>query len=163
VLKRLGYQRIGICFHEYTRGRVNIWNSSAYFFYSRVPKPARVPPLFYLAKPNEFSAARKQVSEWLTRYKPEVVVCHNNQMVEWVEAAGFRVPEEIGVVHLATDDDVRDWAGLTSNRRQMGALATELVVSFLNSRQFGVPSTARSTLIRGSWHPGRTLLIPKPE
>jgi LacI family transcriptional regulator len=100
---------------------------------------------------------------WLSRCKPDVVVCQSNRLVACVEAAGFRVPMDVGVVHLATDDDVSDWAGVCSNRRETGAIAAELVVSFMRSRQFGVPRIARDTIIRGSWHPGRTLLIPKPE
>ena len=83
------------------------------------------------------------------------------RVLDCVELAGRRVPEETRVVHLATDDDVSDWAGMHSNRWEMGALAAELVVSLMHSRQFGAPRVARNTLIRGTWHPGRTLLIPK--
>lgn len=31
-----------------------------------------------------------------------------------VQAARFRVPEDIGIVHPAVDDDVLDWAGIHS-------------------------------------------------
>jgi LacI family transcriptional regulator len=119
--------------------------------------------MYVVEKSNDYSMVKKQIAAWLSRHKPDVIVCHNGHMLEWVEEAGYRVPEEIGVVHLATDDDVSDWAGLTSNRREMGAVSSELVVSLVNSRQFGVPRIDRSTLIRGTWHPGRTLLVPKPE
>jgi len=99
----------------------------------------------------------------MRKQKPDVIVGQNNRLLEWVKAAGFRVPEEMGVVHIATDDDVSDWAGIVSRRREIGATAVERVISLLQNRQFGVPKTAVNMAIRGSWSPGSTLLIPKPK
>jgi len=103
---------------------------------------------------------------WLKRHKPEVIVGYNNHLVQWVEAAGFRVPQDVGVVHLAVDDDVPDWAGIHSRRRKMGATAVDWLVSLIRNRQFGVPETPLNILIRGTWQIGRTLKtlpIAKPE
>ncbi len=161
MLKRHGYRRIGICFADYFRGRVDLAYPATRTIYSTPPKPGKVPTLFYAsAKHGDCSIAKKQIAAWLSRHKPDVIVCYSNQIVAWVEEAGYRVPGDIGVVHLATDDDVIDWAGITSNKREMGVIAAELVVALVNNRQFGVPEIARDTLIRGSWHPGRTLLLP---
>jgi hypothetical protein len=73
------------------------------------------------------------------------------------------VPQDVGIVHIATDDDVADWAGISSHRKRIGAAAVEWVISLLQSRQFGVPETALSTIVRGTWHEGWTLLTPKPK
>jgi LacI family transcriptional regulator len=164
MVERCGYRRIGICVEEYFRGRGGLPHGTARTFFSTPPKLGKIPPLFYAtAKHGDSSRAKKQIAAWLSRHKPDVIVCYSNQIVAWVEEIGHRVPEEIGVVHLATDDDITDWAGITSNRREMGVIAAELVVSLINNRQFGVPQIARDTIIHGTWHPGRTLLIPKPE
>ena len=60
-----------------------------------------------------------------------MVVGLDNYLVRWLNEAGYRVPEEIGIVHLALDDDVIDWAGIHSNKREIGATAVELVISSL--------------------------------
>jgi len=94
---------------------------------------------------------------WLNRYKPEVIVGLDNRLAQWVQAAGYRVPDDVGVVHLAVDDDVLDWAGIHSRRREMGVAAVEWLVSLMRYRQFGVPKVPLKILIEGSWQDGRTL------
>ncbi|MFA7345696.1 MAG: LacI family DNA-binding transcriptional regulator [Terrimicrobiaceae bacterium] len=163
MLNRAGYRRIGICFEEAVdRCSVHSIRAASHYFYATTPKALRIPPLFYTGDgPEDWVAAKKIVASWLSRHEPEALVCHTQRMVACVEEAGYRVPEDIGIVHLATDDDVPDWAGICSKKRQIGAAAVELVVSLMGNRQFGVPETATDTLVRGVWHPGRTLLTPR--
>jgi LacI family transcriptional regulator len=166
MVKRHGYRRIGICLTELLdRSALHSARAAASYFNATIPKPGKVvPPLFYRGEsPRDWPTAKEKITAWLSYHRPDVIVCHSSQILACVKEAGYRVPEGLGVVHLATDDDVTDWAGVTSNRREMGEIAAELVVSLMQRRQFGVPRTARHTIIRGSWHPGRTLLIPKPE
>ena len=163
MVKRFGYRRIGVCLSEsFDRYSHHSSRAAARYFQETTPRVARVPALFYASddEPHRL-AAQKQIAAWLARHRPDVIICHNNQMLAWVKEAGYRVPKDIGIVHLATDDDVSDWAGISSNRREEGALAVELIVSLMQSRQFGVPKVDRNTSIRGTWHPGRTLLIPR--
>jgi LacI family transcriptional regulator len=165
MVKRHGYRRIGICLTEYFhRGSSRALFTAVRDFHATTPRPDKVPPLFYpIENEVNWPVSKKRIASWLSHYRPDVIVCHSNRMVGCVEEAGYRVPEDLGVVHLATDDDVSDWAGVSCNKREMGAIAAELVVALMNSRQFGVPRIARNTAIRGSWHPGCTLLIPKPK
>lgn len=103
----------------------------------------------------------KEMMTWLKRYKPEVIVGHDGHLKEWAEEAGYRVPEDIGIVHLAVDDDVLDWAGIHSRRRETGATAVDQLVALMRNHQFGVPKTPLNILIRGSWQNGQTLLSPR--
>lgn len=164
MLKRGGYRRIGICLEEeFDRISAHSTRADVAYFQMTTPKAHQVPPLFYSSdNPKDWPAVKKQIAVWLLSHRPEVIVGHSGRMLAGVEAAGYRVPGEIGVVHLATDDDVGDWAGINSNKRDIGAAAVETVVSLLQRRQFGVPRMAMDTVVRGTWHPGRTLLIPKP-
>ncbi|MFA7344546.1 MAG: LacI family DNA-binding transcriptional regulator [Terrimicrobiaceae bacterium] len=163
MLKRQGYRRIGVCIeHESDRYSAHSLRAAAVYFHVTSPRTHQVPPLFYLNRTEEdWPAAKKQIAAWLARHRPEVVVGLSGRLLACVEELGYRVPGDIGVVHLATDDDVADWAGVCGNRRKIGAAAVELVVSLIRNRQFGVPEMATDTTIRGSWHPGRTLRIPK--
>ena len=158
-VKRLGYRRIGICLSEQVDSfSHHACRSTACYFHLTTAKSERVAPLFYAIQGPQIE---KQVISWLRRCQPDVVVGLDNHLVEWVEAAGYRVPEKMGVVHLALDDDVIDWAGIYSNKREIGATAVEGVVSLLQNHRFGLPKIAFNTLVRGSWQSGRTLLSPR--
>ncbi len=165
MVRRFGYRRIGICLDwRVGRNSYNTCRSAVYYFHATTPQAERVEPFFYTweAPFNEAKASRS-FAAWIQREKPDVIVGHNSLLVDWVEASGYRVPQDIGVVHIATDDDVSDWAGISSHREKIGAAAVERVVALLQNRQFGVPETALNTLVRGTWHGGRTLLVPKPK
>jgi LacI family transcriptional regulator len=163
IVRRFGYRRIGVCLDEAVdRCTAHTCRAATQYFQSTLPKAEIIPALFYKwGPPSNQKVGKAQAIAWIKRYRPDVVVGLSSHLLDWVEAAGFRVPGEVGVVHIATDDDVSDWAGICSNRKQIGAAAVELLVSLMQSRQFGVPKIALNTLIRGEWHPGRTLLLPK--
>ncbi len=163
MVRRFGYRRIGVCLDEdVDRCTAHTCRAATHYFQSKLPKTEIIPALFYkwgtLASQK---LGKAQAVAWIKRYQPDVVVGLSSHLLDWVEIAGFHVPEEVGVVHIATDDDVSDWAGICSHRKQIGAAAVELLVSQMQSRRFGVPKTPLNTLIRGEWCPGRTLLLPK--
>jgi LacI family transcriptional regulator len=161
LLKRFGYQRIGICLtEEADRLSRHDVRSVALYFNSQIPMSRRVKPLFmpYVMKAYE---DRTMVAAWLKRERPDVVVGCSSELVNWVQSAGYRVPEDVGVVHLAIEDDVREWAGIHANKRDVGRLAADTLISLIRTRQYGVPVVASTTFVRGSWHSGHTLLIPK--
>lgn len=165
MLKRLGYTRSGICLEEGMKfsGNFTLVPAAAYLS-SITPSRNRIPPLFYswtTSKEGNETKTREQVEAWIKRWKPDVVVCHNSQMLEWCRDFGLKVPRDIGIVHLATDDDVSDWAGIHSNRRIIGKTVVEQVIAKVQTRSFGLPKEAADLLIRGSWHTGKTLLSLK--
>lgn len=163
-LRRLRFRRIGICMsHEIDIGSRYSVRSTARDLYFSASRRDQIPPLFhqpYWKKGGNPEQKRKEMVAWLKRYKPEVIVGHDYRHRQWVEEAGFRIPEEVGLVHLAVDDDALDWAGINSRRREIGATAVEWLVSLMRNHQFGVPETALTTLIRGSWQAGQTLGTP---
>jgi LacI family transcriptional regulator len=165
VLRRFGYRRIGICLDEAVdRCAAHTCDAATQYFQSHLPKAEIIPALYYKwgSLANQ-KLGKAQAIAWMKRHRPDVVVGLSNQLLDWVKTAGFHVPGEMGVVHLATDDDVSDWAGVCSHRRQIGSAAVELLVSLMRSRRFGIPELPLNTLVRGEWHPGRTLLLPKPQ
>jgi len=165
MLKRFRYERIGICLEESLDRRTHqSIRAMTHYREADYPKSKRIPLLVYRGGSEEkWPQVKKQIVAWLRRYKPEVVVGLDNRLVQCVEEAGFRVPRDMGVVHLATDDDASDWTGIFSNKRMVGTVAAELLISLIQNRQFGVPKAALYTAVQGTWHPGRTLLIPKPK
>jgi LacI family transcriptional regulator len=133
------------------------------YYYLTTPPAERIPPLFQAFKIDEEKQAASDVIAWLQHSRPEAVICLDNRMVSWVKEAGFRVPEDIGVVHLAIDDDVLDWTGIHSRRRECAATAVDWLIALMRNRQFGLPTTPLDISVRGTWSPGCTALMPRPK
>jgi LacI family transcriptional regulator len=162
MVGRLRYRRIGVCLDEAVdrRHTLHAIRSTVFYLNATKPKSERVEPLFFTWRTRQHEdEVKEQVSQWISQRKPEVIICHAGYMLARVQQLGLRVPEDIGLVHLATDDDVSDWAGINSRKREIGASATEAVVSLMQRRQFGIPKTPLNCLVRGFWHPGRTLRV----
>lgn len=157
-LKRLGYRRIGICIDPNMEiGSQGTLRVLALAFCSNQPRENRVPPLFYGALHSYGREMKKRFVLWLKRNEPEVIVAYDNRLEQWVEEAGYRVPEDIGIVHLAVDDDVLEWAGIHSRRREIGATSVDWLVALIRNHQFGAPKTPLNILIQGAWQMGQTL------
>jgi LacI family transcriptional regulator, galactose operon repressor len=167
-LRRLGFRRVGICLgcelDSYSNYTIRAITSA---FNSQCSREERIPPLFHAhflhAKGIAEVETKKRAAEvsiWLKRHKPDVIVCHDNRLEQWVKDAGYRVPDDIGIVHLAVDDDVLDWAGIHSGRRKTGATAVNQLVALMHNHQYGIPETPLTILIRGTWQTGRTLGSP---
>ncbi len=155
MLKRSGYRRIGICLMTFAdRVSHHIFRAVANDYLAQTCREDRIPSLFYA---HEDAEAQKKLALWLRRNRPEVIVCSSNKFISWIQGIGLRVPEDIGLVHLAIDDDVPDWAGIHSNRHSMGVAAAEQVAYLIQNRQFGVPRTPFALGIRGHWQHGSTL------
>jgi LacI family transcriptional regulator len=168
-LKRLGYRRIGIALtQELDSASHYTLRATVRDLYFNAPAEERIPPLFhsrfaYREKDSYSGTLEMEAVAWIRQYRPQVIVGHDGRLVEWAEKAGYRVPSDIGVVHLALDDDAGDWAGIHSRRREVGATAVEWLVSLMRNRQFGVPKTPLIISVRGSWQMGKTLRVERPK
>jgi LacI family transcriptional regulator len=160
-LKRLGHKRIGVLLtEEADRFSHHGARAMTLYFNSTQPKASRVEPLFtpYFMNPE---AERAIVASWLKKERPDAVVGHSSHLVDSIESAGLRVPEDIGVAHLGIENDVLDWAGIYANKREVGRLAATKLISLIQHRQFGVPAIASTELVPGVWRNGKTLRSPK--
>jgi LacI family transcriptional regulator len=165
-LKRLGYKRIGVCLGQEVDSYSHFTiRATASAFYSSASRAEQIPPLFhphYVFSKNisETAGREEELVAWFKRHRPEVIVGHDNRIEQWVKAAGYRVPEDVGIVHLAVDDDVLDWAGIYSRRREVAAAAVDWLVSLMRNHQYGVSKAPLHILMRGLWQNGRTLGPP---
>ncbi|MCE0484831.1 MAG: LacI family transcriptional regulator [Methylacidiphilales bacterium] len=160
MVKRFGYRRIGVSLTEeadrFSRHGIRFMIS---YFNQTLPKSRRVEPLF-MGHVGPYEDERL-FPAWIKKERPDVIIGANNLLVQWVKKAGFSVPREVGIVHIATDDDVIDWAGVYANKREVGRVAAEKLVSLMEHRQYGIPEVASTTFVPGIWRPGSTLLAPK--
>jgi LacI family transcriptional regulator len=153
-LRERGVTRIGLAQYLDTECRLRYewlgsllkeWHLGADFF-------RMVPPLLY-PEPD----ARSFLA-WLRREKPEVVVSNNEQILDWLKAAGVEVPGETGVVLLNRDSSKRAGiTGISQHLDEVGAAAVELIHSLTLRGQRGASHVRRETLILPHWEDGATL------
>jgi LacI family transcriptional regulator len=156
-----GYRRVGFALPQRRiYQRVQGQYIGAYFAEHFLhPQAVQLPPLV-TDEPDEPAFIR-----WVKRHRPDVVICPNVDMVRpWLEAAGWRVPRDIGLAGLAVEVEDGSQAGVWSDPAIIGAMASELVVSLLHRNERGVPAHDQEILYRPSWREGETLpqIAPAP-
>jgi LacI family transcriptional regulator len=145
-LHRRGYRRIGLALPADVDARANN-NWLAGFLVQRRRHEARENWPFLITR--DWSA--RQFREWVTAYRPDVVLSSELDALRWLRAMGRRVPRDIGFAHLAWHDEARACAGIRQHSRRVGAAAVDLVVEQLEHNQRGLPEHPKIVLIEGEW------------
>ncbi len=152
MLRRLGYKRLGLCLQQLEERRSHhIYQAALRLFHAGIPKTDWTDPLIF--RPFD----PKKFRRWLAAERPDVVIGHHSRMLEWLAGAGYKVPQDISVVHLAMDGDCSDWAGIWQQKSHIGTEVVDRVVSMVQNSKTGLPVIPTETLIPGSWRHGKTL------
>lgn len=164
-LYALGYRRPGLVIEQLVNERTHHYWTSAFLDAQMVlPKADRIP---YLVRENTDLST---VSAWRTRHQPDVIIATRPlDAIAAVEAAGLRVPDDIGVATPAflaenwkPDSTGSNRAGITvagidEHFEAVGAAAIESIVAMINRHDPGVPLSPKHILIEGNWNPGQTV------
>lgn len=154
-LAQRGYRRFGLALDQRRDARLKHKWSAAFLAYFRGDGPARqTPPL------DDPEITRRKFVDWFHRHRPDVVVGHQEAMVDWLAEAGRRVPEEVGFLNLNVTESTRPCAGLDLEPRRLGAAAVEAVVAMLHRQECGVPAYPQTITLEASWVEGPTLRAP---
>ncbi|WP_052362578.1 LacI family DNA-binding transcriptional regulator [Geminisphaera colitermitum] len=158
ALLRRGYRRIGVVLPELAlngRSRVFYWQyllREGLLETKRGWEKQRVP--VFLGRPGE--TALTEFAAWFRRVRPDAIVCQTGMELEWLEALGCRVPEEVGLVCVNRPIDSM-FSGLEENFEEIGAMAVELVANQIIHNEHGLPQHPRTILIKGRWVEGKTV------
>ncbi|HEY0943878.1 MAG TPA: LacI family DNA-binding transcriptional regulator [Opitutaceae bacterium] len=157
VLQRLharGYGRVGLFMERHLDERLQYRWASAFTIYQRNhPELGKVPPLI------KESIRRDAFVEWFKKHKPDVVLGHSADAVDWMEACGARVPETHGFVCLNVLMQDRVCAGLDLQPHLLGARGIEQVIAQLQRNERGIPGAATTTMLAAQWRDGPTLPV----
>lgn len=157
MLRRFGYRRIGVVLDlQSDRRSYHACQAAHVYFQANIAAEERVPILI-----SKVPGLPDEMRAWIRKHRIDAVIGRNDHLVEGLESYGYKVPEEIGVVHLSLDGDCEDWTGIWAHKREIGATTVDLLAGLMQHHQFGLPVLPRETLIRGVWHAGKTLLPVK--
>ncbi|MEY2881482.1 MAG: hypothetical protein RLZZ15_3862 [Verrucomicrobiota bacterium] len=147
-----GYTRPGL-YVEAGRDQRTQHRFSAAFRAAQETRPAldAVPPLIAAGR------ERGEFERWFRRHRPDVVISHFTEVIDWMEACGARVPRTHGFVSLNVLYQTRPCAGLDQQPRELGARAVEMLIAQLQRNERGIPAWPTTTTIPARWVDGPTV------
>jgi LacI family transcriptional regulator len=152
-LAECGYRRPGLALSQSLDDRVlHQWLGG--FLVEKKSLRERPIPL-YLAPDQKWSQQRFE--NWLNKHRPDVVIAHSEELIQWVRHSGRRVPEDVGFVHLDCPAVGGELSGLYQNGPEIGAAAADMLIGMLRRNERGLPVLPRALLIEGSWAQGKTI------
>lgn len=159
-----GYRRIGLFMTRPKDQRLAFKWSGAFAAFQR-NHPA-IDPVPELEQPE---ISRPQFLKWFQRHRPDAVLGHQTEVIDWLRDVGVRVPEEAGFVTLNRNEATRPCAGMDLVPAAQGAAAVDIVVGQIHRFERGAPNRPTLTLIEGNWIEGPTVraaripfLAPEP-
>jgi LacI family transcriptional regulator len=151
-LHALGYRRPGVVLPRQHDERLqHRWEGAFLAFQRHHPAKRPVPPLI------EDRIDQGVFTPWFRRYDPDVVLGHQVDAVDWMEAAGARVPRTHGYFCLNLVHADRPCAGLDLAPRRIGQRSVEIVIAQLHRNDRGVPKSNSLTTLPSTWVDGPTV------
>lgn len=94
---------------------------------------------------------------WFRKHRPDVVVGHRAETIEWMLDCGACVPETHGFCCLNTGLNALPCAGINQQPREVGARAIETVINQIHHNTYGIPELPCNTAVPSLWIDGPTL------
>ncbi|HSI87317.1 MAG: LacI family DNA-binding transcriptional regulator [Candidatus Methylacidiphilales bacterium] len=151
-LKRLGYKRPGFAIWPRTNEAVDRSWMATFHAFQQLPPQNQIPVFSKQPwKPAEFR-------RWFAQHTPDVVISHDETVLQWLESWGMRVPDEVGFALSARHGEApARCSGVDENNEMVAEVAINVLVDMLHRGEIGVPTTPISTLVHGRWVAGQTL------
>lgn len=151
-LRRLGYRRIGMAMPADNDERVRyLWSGAYLAYHHRYFGGLRLPPYLPAAW------RRDTLLEWIREHRPEVIITTVSKVHGWLLEEGFRLPEDIGLVHLDLQSALLPCAGIDQRPERVAGAAVDMCIELINHNEFGLRDEPRVTLLDGAWRPGPTV------
>jgi LacI family transcriptional regulator len=151
-LKARGFQRIGIAMKEMDDLHVKRhWLAGYHAYTSSLPAKNRLPSFI------THKWTRDSFLKWRERHRPQVIICVDDDVYRWLQDAGVRVPDDVGLASVYWLPHRSELSGFYQNHEGMGRAALDLVSSQLYHNDFGLPPVPKKVLIQSVWKEGETL------
>ncbi|MDB6168846.1 MAG: LacI family transcriptional regulator [Verrucomicrobia bacterium] len=151
-LRRRGYERPGLALVREKDERLKFrWRGGFLAGMVHWPPRDQIPILMR----DELTAP--DLLKWARRYRPDIVIGHRSELIQWLRGGGFRVPRDIGFFSLNWTERTRPGAGLDLSPTHQGAIAIENVIAQLHRNERGVPLRAMTITVAAPFVDGPTI------
>lgn len=152
-----GYRRPGLIVPEPFNAHTGSAFLGSYLSIQLLNKAVEViPPC--LTKGYEVSS--DEVLPWFRKHRPDVLLAVLPDQVEAIINEEFLVPNEVGLIDL-TRDSPKKYSGIRQSGYELGQAVVDMVVNQIHRGVVGVPESSNTTLIKGQWIDGETLIPRK--
>ncbi len=155
ALKRLegmGYRRPGLFVEHFQDDRILMKWLAGYTAFENRSTRCNCLPVF---EPQELN--KGNFLDWFYGNRPDVVLGHRGDVIDWLEEEGLSVPGDVGFFSLNLHHTDRETAGFDLLPRQLGAVAIEVLISQIHLQQKGVPQIPQTTSLEAKWVDGFSL------
>ena len=151
-LTQRGYKRVGLCLEQRKDARLKSkWSAGLLSFFRSYARDTGIPALI------EPQLTREGFLSWYRHYRPDVIVGHQQAMIDWLGTIKVRVPEDAGFFNLNMTESTGPCAGLDLGPRRLGAAAVESVVAMLHRHERGVPEHPKTITLEAIWVDGPSI------
>ncbi|XHR27403.1 MAG: LacI family DNA-binding transcriptional regulator [Chthoniobacteraceae bacterium] len=155
-LRRRGFTRIGLAMHRLINLQTDFRFVAGFLAGNLTHTPIENPPVL-LFEPEQ----KQKFLEWFEHHNPQVVISSQQEIYDWLQEAGYRVPEQVSLVHLDVYFCHQTWAGMLQQRPHWGAAAVNTVLAQLQRRELGAPQVPKAVFVESRWQDGPTLGTPR--
>lgn len=152
-LGALGYRRPGLVLEQSEERRLfGRWGSAFSLFATGKGRHDKASKLITSGN------AHREFSTWFKSYRPDVVIGHGAEIMDWMRECGASIPSTHGFccLNIVKNPDLA-CTGLDQQPRMIGARGIEMVIAQLQRGEYGVPSQPLSTAMPSVWSEGPTL------
>lgn len=151
-LHDLGYRRLGLVLHaDHDSRLLHRWEAAFHTYHEHHAQKEALPPLVLP------ELERKAFIRWFKTKRPDAVLCHRAEVMEWMKECGARIPETHGFCCLNVTSNIQPCAGLDLQPVLLGSRGVELLIAALHRNDCGVPDHPSTTTIPAIWVDGPTL------
>jgi LacI family transcriptional regulator len=148
----LGYQRPGLVLDARIDALVEHRFSAGYVTGQQtLPAKNRLRPFLSVEQARN---QRSLFNRWLETQKPDVIFTLYREVKAWVEASGWRVPDDVLLVQYEWRKNCADWPGMDQHNDLAGQAAVDLLVGMIHRAERGPPPFPLATLIGPTWREG---------
>jgi LacI family transcriptional regulator len=152
-LNRRNYRRIGFFIELPKDVRLAYRWSGAFLAYQSGPGGIGRVPVLECEKIDRVLFLR-----WFSRHRPDLLVGHKPEVIDWLESEGVRVPADVGFFALNRQEAGEKCAGLNLLVDVQGRVAVESVVGRIHNFDVGIPRNPTTSLVEGRMEEGQTIL-----
>lgn len=157
-LKAAGYERPGFWPNSWAEARIAGEGTAAFnFWIQSLPASDQIPVKWTRWKVDPpLEEFRRLFLRWLTAKRPDVVICQNFEVKEWIGSLGLDIPRDIGLVHTDLGPPEGQWSGIDCQLGRVAAAGIDLLTAHLHRNERGIPATPKDVRIEGVWAQGKT-------